>query len=42
MEIIERFFMLFESIYNYYKEFKTFVSNVHEGYFIDYNIEILL
>lgn len=42
MEIIERFFQLFESIYNYYKDFKTFMSNVHENYFIDYNFETLL
>jgi WASH complex subunit strumpellin len=42
MEIIERFFQLFESIYNYYKDFKTFISNVHEGYFIDYNLESIL
>jgi hypothetical protein len=25
MEIIERFFQLFDSIYNYYREIKTFV-----------------
>lgn len=42
MEIIERFFQLFESVYNYYKDFKTFMANVHEGYFIDYNFETLL
>jgi WASH complex subunit strumpellin len=42
MEIIERFFQLFESIYNYYKDFKDFIANVHEGYFIDYNYETLL
>ena len=42
MEIIERFFNLFESIYNYYKDFKTFIANVNEGYFIDYNFETLL
>jgi len=42
MEIIERFFNLFESIYNYYKDFKTFCANVNEGYFIDYNFETLL
>ena len=42
MEIIERFFNLFESIYNYYKDFKTFIANVNEGYFIDYNFELLL
>lgn len=42
MEIIERFFQLFESIYNYYKDFKTFMANVHDGYFIDYNFEQLL
>lgn len=42
MEIIERFFQVFDSIYNYYKEFKTFIANVHEGYFIDFNLEAIL
>ena len=42
MEIIDRFFQLFESIYNYYKDFKTFVANVYEGQFIDYTFETLL
>jgi len=42
MEIIDRFFQLFESIYNYYKDFKTFIANVHEGYFIDYSFETLM
>jgi len=42
MEIIERFFQLFESMYNYYKDFKTFIANVNEGYYIDYNFETLL
>ena len=31
IEIIERFFQLFDSIFNYYKELKAFVANVHEG-----------
>ena len=38
MEIID----LFESIYNYYKDFKTFVASVYEGQFIDYTFEALL
>ena len=42
MEIIERFYNLFESIFNYYKDFKTFIANVNEGYFIDYNLEAIL
>jgi WASH complex subunit strumpellin len=42
MEIIERFFNLFESIYNYYRDFKTFQANLNEGFFIDYNLETLL
>lgn len=33
---------MFDSIYNYYKEFKTFIANVHEGYFIDFNLEAIL
>lgn len=42
IEIIERFFQLFDSIYNYYKEFKAFITNVNEGYFLDYNMEQIL
>ena len=42
IEIIERFFQLFDSIFNYYKEFKTFMSNVHEGYFMDWSLEAIL
>jgi WASH complex subunit strumpellin len=41
-EIIERFFQLFDSVYNYYREFKNFIANVHEGYFIDYSLEAIL
>mmetsp|Transcript_36878 Transcript_36878/g.35603 ORF Transcript_36878/g.35603 Transcript_36878/m.35603 type:complete len:318 (+) Transcript_36878:35-988(+) len=42
MEIIERFFQLFDSIYSYYREMKSFIQNMHEGYFIDYNLEGIL
>jgi WASH complex subunit strumpellin len=42
MEIIERFFQLFDSIYNYYRDFQSFIQNLHEGYFIDYNLETAL
>ena len=42
MEIIERFFQLFDSIFNYYQDFKTFIANVNDGYFIDYSLEIIL
>lgn len=42
MEIIERFFNLFESIYNYFKDFKVFVSSVYEGAYTDYTMELLL
>jgi WASH complex subunit strumpellin len=42
VEIIERFFQLFDSIFNYYKEIKTFMSNVHEGYFMDWSLEAIL
>jgi len=42
MEIIERFFQLFDSIYAYYREMKTFINNMHEGFYIDYNLETIL
>lgn len=42
IDIIERFFALFDAIYNYYKDFKIFIDNVHEGFFIDYSIEAIL
>ena len=42
IEIIERFYQLFDSIHNYYRDFKTFIQNLHEGFFIDYNLEQVL
>jgi WASH complex subunit strumpellin len=42
MEVIERFFQLFDSIYNYYKDQQNFIANLHEGYFIDYSLETIL
>ncbi len=42
LEIIERFYQLFDSIYTYYRDFKVFIDNVHEGYFIDYTLENIL
>ncbi len=42
LEIIERFFQLFDSIYSYYREMKSFIQNLHEGFFIDYSLETIL
>jgi WASH complex subunit strumpellin len=42
MDIIERFFQLFESIYSYYTDLKMFIQNVHEANFIDHTMETIL
>ena len=42
VEIIERFYQLFESIYTYYRDYKSLIANVHDGYFIEYNLESIL
>mmetsp|Transcript_15142 Transcript_15142/g.10628 ORF Transcript_15142/g.10628 Transcript_15142/m.10628 type:complete len:160 (+) Transcript_15142:347-826(+) len=42
LDIIERFFTLFESIYNYYLDVKTFVNNLNEGHFLEYSLEGVL
>ena len=42
LEIIERFYNLFESIYQYYVEINDFISRVHEQYYIDFNMENIM
>ena len=42
MDIIERFYGLFESIYQYYNEINDFVTRVRENYYIDYAMENVL
>ena len=32
--IIERFFLVFKSIYEYYQDLLQFIENVHTGFFI--------
>ena len=42
LDIIERFYSLFESIYQYYIEVNEYVSRVRDNYYIDYTIETIL
>ena len=42
LEIIERFYNLFESIYQYYVEINEFITRVHESYYIDFNMENIM
>ena len=42
MDIIERFYTLFESIYQYYIEINEYVARVRENYYIDYTVETIL
>lgn len=42
LDIIERFYSLFESIYQYYAEINEFVSRVRENYYIDFAMENVL
>ena len=42
MEVIERFYVMFESIYNYWKELTDFLEEINDGKHIDYSMEQIL
>lgn len=42
LDIIERFYTLFESIFQYYQEINEFISRVRENYYIDFSIENII
>ena len=42
IEIIERFFSLFDSIYQYITDWKTFVEQVNHGTFVQHTIDTIL
>lgn len=42
LDIIERFYALFESIHQYYLEIKEFIERVETGYFMEYNLESII
>jgi WASH complex subunit strumpellin len=42
IELIERFYSLFDSIYQYITDWKTFVSQVNQGHFIQHTIDTIL
>ena len=42
IELIERFFALFDSIYQYITDWKTFISQVKKGKFIQHTIDTIL
>eukprot|EP00736_Rhodelphis_marinus_P001211 Rmarinus@m.276 len=42
LEILERFYLLFESIYKYYIDFNRYVEDLEEGIFIQYTLEDVL
>lgn len=39
LEVIERFYTLFESIYQYYLEINDFIQRVRENFYIDFNMD---
>jgi len=39
MEVIERFYQMFESIYNYWKDLSSFLEEINDGKHIDYSME---
>lgn len=39
--LLERFFILFESIYKYYSDFISLVDEINQGIFIQYSMEVL-
>lgn len=42
LEIIERFYSLFESIYNYYVSVTTYLTDVGEGKYIEFTLDAIL
>jgi WASH complex subunit strumpellin len=42
LDIVERFYTLFESIHHYLSEINEFILRVKENYYIDYNIEAII
>ena len=42
LEVIERFYNLFESIYTYYNKVTTFLSEVNEGKYIEFTLDVIL
>ena len=41
LEILERFYNLFESIYTYYSKVTTFLSDVNEGKYIEFTLDVI-
>lgn len=41
IEILKRFFVLFESIYKYIKDFTQYLTDLDEGVFIQHTLEVL-
>jgi len=42
MEIIDRFYTLFESIYKYYTTVTTYLADINEGKYIEFTLEAIL
>ena len=42
IDIIERFYQLYTSIYHYYQDFLRYLDNVREGFFLEYTLESIL
>lgn len=42
LDIIERFYNMFESIYNYYMLVQTYLQDINEGKFIEFNLDNIL
>lgn len=41
-EIIERFYTLFESIFSYYNQVSTYLTDINEGKYIEFTLEAIL
>ena len=42
LDLVERFYALFESIYQYYLEINEFIQRVHENAYIDFTMEAIM
>lgn len=42
IDIIERFYQLYVSIFRYYQDFVRFIDNVRNGFFLEYTFESII
>ena len=42
IDIIERFYQLYSSIFHYYQDFVKYLDNIRTGFFLEYTLESII